>query len=119
MKGSGFISMFLLLVVIGTAAFGYASKGSTSSNSGVTWMSNEKAVASPFKFRKLKDEMDPWVSNDASEINLEDYRRIDPVPSSKASIRPGPVQHGTPLMPYIPKPEPSPPPSQLKHGGHP
>lgn len=57
--------------------------------------------------------------DDEGHVELEDYRPIDPVPSSKASIRPGPIQHGTPLMPYIPKPCPSPPPpsQQPKHGG--
>lgn len=39
-------------------------------------------------------------------MTLEDYNPIDPVPSSKASIKPGPIEHGTPIMPYIPKPSP-------------
>ena len=43
---------------------------------------------------------------DESNIDLQDYHRINPVPSSKASIRPGPIQHGTPLGPYIPKDPP-------------
>lgn len=55
--------------------------------------------------------------DNAGHVSLEDYRPIDPVPSSKASIRPGPVQHGTPLMPFIPKPSPSPPPTRPKRGG--
>lgn len=65
----------------------------------------------------LQDNVDPHISDqdDSGHVNLEDYRPIDPVPSSKASIRPGPIQHGTPLMPYIPKP--SPPPSKPKPGG--
>ncbi|GAB2269628.1 hypothetical protein Dimus_004553 [Dionaea muscipula] len=46
---------------------------------------------------------------------IEDYRPIDPVPSSKA-VRPGPIQHATPLMPYIPKPSP---PNHPKHGNYP
>lgn len=41
----------------------------------------------------------------------DDYGPIDPVPSSKASVRPGPIQHGTPLMPYLPNPSPPPNPS--------
>ncbi|KAI3947090.1 hypothetical protein MKW92_028926 [Papaver armeniacum] len=42
-------------------------------------------------------------------VNLEDYSPIDPVPTSKAAIKSAPIQHGTPLMPYIPnKPPPSP-----------
>lgn len=50
-------------------------------------------------------------------VHLEDYRPIDPIPSSTASIRPGPIQHGTPLMPYMPGP--SPPPSEAKRGEFP
>ncbi|XP_004290958.1 PREDICTED: uncharacterized protein LOC101309210 [Fragaria vesca subsp. vesca] len=42
-------------------------------------------------------------------VNLDDYRPIDPSPSSKASIRPGPIEHNAPLIPYIPKPSLSPP----------
>lgn len=50
----------------------------------------------------------------SGNVNLEDYHPIDPVPSSKASIKPGPIQHGTPLIPYIPKPSP---PGHPKPGG--
>ncbi|OMO70723.1 hypothetical protein COLO4_28524 [Corchorus olitorius] len=39
-------------------------------------------------------------------VDVDDYGRIDPVPSSKASIKPGPIEHGSPLIPYIPKPSP-------------
>lgn len=49
-----------------------------------------------------------------AHLNLEDYGPNDPAPSSKASIRPGPIQHGTPLMPYLPKPSrPAAPPAPL------
>ncbi|KAL9243645.1 hypothetical protein vseg_017505 [Gypsophila vaccaria] len=44
-------------------------------------------------------------------VSLEDYRPYDPSPSSKASVRPGPIEHGTPVIPFIPSPKPSPPPS--------
>ncbi|KAI3860213.1 hypothetical protein MKX03_022519 [Papaver bracteatum] len=49
-------------------------------------------------------------SNSATSenVNLEDYSPIDPVPTSKAAIKSAPIQHGTPLMPYIPKPPASP-----------
>ncbi|KMZ69808.1 hypothetical protein ZOSMA_206G00170 [Zostera marina] len=40
----------------------------------------------------------------------EDYPGLDPAPSSKASIHPKPIEHGTPLMPYAPVPPPPPPP---------
>ncbi|XP_050366437.1 uncharacterized protein LOC126784932 [Argentina anserina] len=42
-------------------------------------------------------------------VDLDDYRPIDPSPSSKASIRPGPIEHSAPINPYIPKPSLSPP----------
>ncbi|KAJ6878648.1 hypothetical protein NC652_032245 [Populus alba x Populus x berolinensis] len=59
--------------------------------------------------RKLKDngyDLNDDVRTNAHNVNLEDYHPIDPVPSSKASIKPGPIEHGTPLNPLIPKPSP-------------
>ncbi|GAB2228375.1 hypothetical protein Droror1_Dr00010211 [Drosera rotundifolia] len=73
--------------------------------------------------RKLMDAQesgsDTSLDENGSEdgMTIEDYRPIDPVPSSKA-VRHGPVQHSTPLLPYIPV-KPSPPPSQSKHEGAP
>ncbi|KAL5706859.1 hypothetical protein ACHQM5_024971 [Ranunculus cassubicifolius] len=49
---------------------------------------------------------------DVGKVKIDDYGPIDPVPSSKASITNGPIEHGSPLMPYIPKPEAPP-----KHNG--
>lgn len=51
------------------------------------------------------------------DVNLEDYHPIDPVPSSKASFKPGPIEHGTPLMPYIPRPTPPAAPAPPENGG--
>lgn len=48
----------------------------------------------------------PDIIKDAHTVTLEDYHSIDPVPSSKASIKPGPIEHGSPLIPFIPKPSP-------------
>ena len=42
----------------------------------------------------------------AGNVNLDDYHPIDPAPSSKASIKPGPIEHSAPIIPYIPKPSP-------------
>ncbi|PIN12404.1 hypothetical protein CDL12_14980 [Handroanthus impetiginosus] len=110
MKAFGFLCLFLL---IGTSAFmylGYSSKESTSSNPG------NNAATLIVKSRNLKDNhnIDPpnLDEDDSGHVNLQDYRPINPVPSSKASIRPKPVQHGTPLMPYVPKPSPPPHPKQ-------
>lgn len=49
-----------------------------------------------------------------NDVDLQDYHPIDPVPSSRDYIHTGPIEHGTPLMPYIPGP--SPPPEQENHG---
>ncbi|KAK7310786.1 hypothetical protein RJT34_08513 [Clitoria ternatea] len=50
------------------------------------------------------------TKDDNGEVTLNDYNPIDPVPSSsKASVNAGPIEHGSPLNPYI-VPKPSPPP---------
>ncbi|KAG8377531.1 hypothetical protein BUALT_Bualt08G0042900 [Buddleja alternifolia] len=110
MKSFGLLFVFLF---IGTAAFMYLGY---SSNNNASNPGNVSAMTLSAKSRKLKDNVDSRRSNedDTRHVSLEDYRPIDPSPSSKASIRPGPIQHGTPLMPYIPRP--SPPPTQPKHG---
>ncbi|XP_062098833.1 uncharacterized protein LOC133804706 [Humulus lupulus] len=67
--------------------------------------------------RKLKEtsyEPKTKETKDKPTMDLEDYHPIDPVPSSKASIKPGPIEHGTPIIPYIPKPSP---PNHPKRGG--
>ncbi|XP_011001791.1 PREDICTED: uncharacterized protein LOC105108958 [Populus euphratica] len=37
-------------------------------------------------------------------INMEGYSNIDPTPKSTATIVSRPIEHGTPLVPYIPGP---------------
>ncbi|XVF36396.1 hypothetical protein REPUB_Repub19eG0055100 [Reevesia pubescens] len=64
--------------------------------------------------RKLKGNGYNLSNEKNGNIDLEDYHPIDPVPSSKASIKPGPIEHGSPLIPYIPKPSP---PAHPKTGG--
>ncbi|KAF9593827.1 hypothetical protein IFM89_025612 [Coptis chinensis] len=53
--------------------------------------------------RKLKENFDPSTKRKShTDLNLEDDRPIDPVPSSsKATIKPKPIAYGSPLMPYI------------------
>ncbi|KAL8127977.1 uncharacterized protein LOC141717361 [Apium graveolens] len=62
--------------------------------------------------RKMKNIGYTSKTSDNHHYNLEDYGHNDPVPASKAYIRHGTIQHGSPLMPYIPKPSsPSAPPA--------
>uniref|UniRef100_A0A803N7I2 Uncharacterized protein n=2 Tax=Chenopodium quinoa TaxID=63459 RepID=A0A803N7I2_CHEQI len=46
--------------------------------------------------------------NSNGDVRLEDYGPVDPSPS-QATIDHGPIEHGSPSHPYIPKPKPSPP----------
>lgn len=47
---------------------------------------------------------------DGAVMDMEDYSPIDPVPASKKSVRAGPIDHGTPVIPYLPDPAtPNPP----------
>ncbi|XP_022155067.1 uncharacterized protein LOC111021399 isoform X2 [Momordica charantia] len=78
---------------------------------------NESFSAIPLN-RKLKFQNDEYDSPRRNKVhqgdlNLDDYHPIDPVPSSKTSVKPGPIEHGTPLLPHIPNP---PPPDQPQPG---
>ncbi|OIT33072.1 PREDICTED: uncharacterized protein LOC109206469 [Nicotiana attenuata] len=117
----GFSVMFLTMVTALVCFVSYGKQG-TASTPGISspWQGNNELTLT-IKTRKLQGNgYEPSTDKgDVGKINLEDYRRIDPVPSSKASVRPGPIQHGTPLMPYIPKQPPSPPPTRSKPVGFP
>ncbi|CAN6721698.1 unnamed protein product [Malus baccata var. baccata] len=70
-------------------------------------------------YRKLKENgYTPRTQKkgSAGNVHLDDYRPIDPSPSSKASIKHGPIEHGAPIIPYIPKPSP---PARPNPGGTP
>ncbi|CAJ2675361.1 unnamed protein product [Trifolium pratense] len=66
--------------------------------------------------KKLKENVHKIKSNEkvniGDQVTLEDYNPIDPSPDVAKNVNPGPIQHGTPLMPFIPKPPPPSPPGQ-------
>ncbi|KAL4583433.1 hypothetical protein LXL04_008006 [Taraxacum kok-saghyz] len=100
MKGS---RLWILFLVFGTALlciFLSAMPGSD--------LAEHKNIADFTKpSRKLKSQESPHDESGDGGVEMYDYFPNDPVPSSKAAaLRPGPIEHGTPLMPYIPKPEP-------------
>ncbi|KAM3289633.1 putative protein isoform X1 [Capsicum chacoense] len=110
MKTFGFSFLFLIM---GTAVFLSFICFSTGGMP-FKWQCNDM-IMMPIRNRKLQvillqgNGYGPSTNEgDSSNFGLEDYRPIDPVPSSKASVRAGPIEHGTPLMPYIPKPSPPP-----------
>ncbi|KAL3505067.1 hypothetical protein ACH5RR_034908 [Cinchona calisaya] len=119
MKAFGLWVLFLVTFILAFMCFAFYGEGSVSSSSpGLVLEEQGSDITVTVKSRKLKEHTaSTHDKDDSGDAELEDYRPIDPVPSSKASIRPGPVQHGTPLMPYIPKP--SPPPGNQKRAGFP
>ncbi|XP_015072956.1 uncharacterized protein LOC107017198 [Solanum pennellii] len=110
-----FVLLLLLTMAVLVCSISYDNGGTSTNTPGME--DNELTVI--IKNRKLQGYVNEARRIDeAGKINLEDYRPIDPAPSSKASVRPGPIQHGTPLMPYIPK-QPSPPPPRSNPVGFP
>ncbi|KAL4181639.1 hypothetical protein AMTRI_Chr12g238330 [Amborella trichopoda] len=73
-------------------------------------------VSIPVPVTMKTKENEPKWNRRLGDVYLEDYHRFDPAPSSKAAIKTGPIEHGTPLIPYIPKPTP---PGHPKHAGSP
>ncbi|KAL7605674.1 uncharacterized protein LOC111886989 [Lactuca sativa] len=111
MKGSG---LWILFLVFGTAllfVFLFEIPGGD--------LPKHKKIMDLTKpGRKLKEDNIHDESGDGN-VDIYDYVPNDPVPSSKAAaLRPGPIEHGTPLMPYIPKPSP-PGPNDPKYVGYP
>ncbi|XP_047161164.1 uncharacterized protein LOC124831273 [Vigna umbellata] len=67
--------------------------------------SGDKATRIAAVSRKLKENGNRNNIGDMGEVSLTDYD-VDPVPTSSKFLEPGPIQHGSPLNPYIPKPPP-------------
>ncbi|XVE70178.1 hypothetical protein DITRI_Ditri10aG0051600 [Diplodiscus trichospermus] len=104
--------IWVFLFVVGTALL-VITLSSCCSTSGMEYSQNGDG-SSIGTSRKLKENGYNPSNGTKSNVDLEDYHPIDPVPSSKASIKPGPIEHGSPLIPYIPKPSP---PGHPKSGG--
>ncbi|KAI3491378.1 hypothetical protein L1887_44305 [Cichorium endivia] len=110
MKGFG---LWILFLVFGTALL-YVFLSAVPGNDVVE---HKKIMELTKPSRKLKE--NTRDESDNGNVDIYDYVPNDPVPSSKAAaLRPGPIEHGTPLMPYIPKPSP-PGPNDPKYVGYP
>ncbi|KAJ4964062.1 hypothetical protein NE237_024001 [Protea cynaroides] len=108
----------MLLVVVGAAlVFLSFTSSSTSSFSDLKFASHQD-IEIVTAGRKLKENTynmhTTEMNRDMGNVNLEDYYPIDPSPSSRATITTGPIEHGTPLMPHIPKPGPPSDPSSTE-----
>ncbi|XP_022156704.1 uncharacterized protein LOC111023285 [Momordica charantia] len=124
MKLFRFSSVILFVLHTSLLVLYFSSNINASSNSDMApnhrhLESNERLSASPLNRKlKLQDKQhsSPMRRNThTGDVNLYDYRPVDPVPSSKRSIKHGPIEHGSPLIPYIPNPSPSP---QHQPGGY-
>ncbi|XP_051124198.1 uncharacterized protein LOC127246717 [Andrographis paniculata] len=120
MRAFGFWCLFLFITTAFLVNLRHYGSESSSSNPGKVslFFAGSNVLAKTVKTRKLKDYIDPHSSNQAGgsgRVSFEDYGAIDPSPTSKTSIRHGPIQHDTPLLPYIPIP--SPPPSGSDNNG--
>ncbi|KAF9621230.1 hypothetical protein IFM89_016724 [Coptis chinensis] len=107
-----------LFLVVGISFILLAFTTATTSSPDTVFYSSGASEMAILHNRKLKEKgYYPSIGNNrknGQDVNLEDYLPVDPVPSSRTSITNGPIEHGAPLMPYIPKPTPSAPP---KPGG--
>ncbi|XVF39825.1 hypothetical protein PTKIN_Ptkin01aG0063300 [Pterospermum kingtungense] len=92
--------IWVFFFVVGTALLVFTFSTS-SSFPGMEFSPYGDATSVTGTSRKLKGS-----GYNPGNVDLEDYHPIDPVPSSKASIKPGPIEHGSPLNPFIPKPSP-------------
>ncbi|KAI3831756.1 hypothetical protein MKX03_002528 [Papaver bracteatum] len=124
MRGFGF---WILFMVVGTIfmfhSFSTNTETGRSSFPDIIFAGCEIGNMVTTHNRKLKEAIKSYKLNSnakksasSTNFNMEDYPRIDPAPSSKANIHAGPIEHGSPLMPYIPKPTP-PSPVHPKHNG--
>ncbi|WVY92148.1 hypothetical protein V8G54_037662 [Vigna mungo] len=109
MKVSGF---FALLLVVGATlmSFNFLIPTSASGSPGTNYGDKATQIAVNRKLKENGNKVESGISNngDMSEVILTDYNGVDPPPNSraKASLYPDPIQHGSPLIPNIPKPSP-------------
>ncbi|PPR84405.1 hypothetical protein GOBAR_AA36312 [Gossypium barbadense] len=111
--------IWVFFFVIGTALFVFAFSSSSipaalEDGLGMEFLQHVDGTSMSETSRKLKGSGYSPSNEKKSNVDVDDYDPIDPVPSSKASIKPGPIEHGSPLIPYIPKPSP---PDHPKIGG--
>ncbi|BAT82605.1 hypothetical protein VIGAN_03264600 [Vigna angularis var. angularis] len=112
MKVSGF---FALLLVVGATLMFFNILIPTSASWSPDFIGTNNGhkatlIAVSRKLKENGNNVKSGISNngDMSQVILTDYNPVDPTPGSrtKASLYPDPIEHGSPLIPYIPKPSP-------------
>ncbi|BAT82607.1 hypothetical protein LR48_Vigan07g266300 [Vigna angularis] len=97
--------LFALLLVVGATVMFLNIFSPTRASDLIETNSGDKATRIAAVSRKLKENGNSNNIGDMGEVSLTDYD-VDPVPTSSKFLEPGPIQHGSPLNPYIPKPPP-------------
>ncbi|CAK8544706.1 unnamed protein product [Lathyrus sativus] len=105
MKVSGFCAVFLMVVIVFTF---FSFSGTITNPSWFPDLVGTKCADETTPgavIRKLKENV---KSCTGYRVSLEDYNPVDPISGGdQKDVKPEPIEHGTPLMPFIPK---SPPP---------
>ncbi|CAJ2677743.1 hypothetical protein L195_g017420 [Trifolium pratense] len=116
MKVSSFCALFLMAVTA-FAFFGFISATGPSLFPDLVNSRCGDKITPIAVSRKLKENVHGIKSSKkvdkGDQVTLEDYNPVDPSPDAAKNVNPGPIEHGTPFMPFIPK---SPPPSQPTPG---
>ncbi|TXG64145.1 hypothetical protein EZV62_011139 [Acer yangbiense] len=94
--------VFMMLALAHTAVFTLLTSSTASSDHDKFSHIGKDSVTPTISIRELMEGRNTPRKNNKGSVNLDDYRPNDPVPGSSA-VTSGPIEHGTPLMPYIPK----------------
>ncbi|KAI9180444.1 hypothetical protein LWI28_004855 [Acer negundo] len=96
--------VFMMLALAHTAVFMLLTSNTASSDHDPDKFSHidEDNVTPTISIRELMEGRNTPRKYKKGSVNLDDYRPNDLVPGSSA-VTSGPIEHGAPLMPYIPK----------------
>ncbi|XP_061958683.1 uncharacterized protein LOC133679955 [Populus nigra] len=93
-----------LILLAGTACL----SSTYSSSHDLNFPKTEDSITATTSFKEPKEGCySQRISSEEIQkdnINMEGYSKIDPAPKSTATIVSRPIEHGTPLIPYIPGP---------------
>ncbi|XP_044509483.1 uncharacterized protein LOC123228228 [Mangifera indica] len=76
---------------------------SASSTHDMEFSISGKSVTAVTSGSQPKEESNSRRRINQDYMNLEDYQPVDPIPRSSATITSGAIEHGSPVMPCIPK----------------
>ncbi|OEL32900.1 hypothetical protein BAE44_0006086 [Dichanthelium oligosanthes] len=101
-------SPLILLVfafVVGNLLMAITSNARSAKISTVAFIADPGNGSIGLNGRRLKERYTFTIrkTRELENIRTDDYQPVDPSPSSKATVRPGPIENGTPILPYVPR----------------